>query len=266
MTGRLYKGDPLTPEEHEEFETDLVSICDSELDLLGDIRGLHVLYAGGSSPLWVEGLSQMIGGDGSLTALDLDEQRVEAAREGLEEADLTAPVRLVAGDVFDPPFPPGAFDLAYSAGLLHELDVGERTAEEALAALVAMVRPGGRLATSDFVNTQPSAQLEDEELQADLAREGVGRRLYGIGPVERLVTLHERLLGEVRWRISPPTPIRHLDKIMLAEGEPEGLSSLPSEIARRLLDRRASLSERIRREGYTRPATLYVEGTVEVAP
>src|ERR687890_19964 len=60
MTG-LYKQDPLSPEEREELEDDLIAFCDRELDLLGDIKGLDVLYAGGSSPLWVEGLSQRVG-------------------------------------------------------------------------------------------------------------------------------------------------------------------------------------------------------------
>jgi SAM-dependent methyltransferase len=160
------------------------------------------------------------------------------------------------------PFLPGSFDIVYSAGLLHELDVGKRAAEEALAALASAVRPGGRLATSDFVNTEPAVQLEDEGFQADLAREVFGRELYGIGPPERLVALHEKLLVDARWRVSPPWPVRHLDKVVLDEDEPEALSSLPPEIARRLRDGRVSLTERIRREGYTRPATLYVDGLV----
>lgn len=260
MTERSYREDPLTPEEREEFEGDLISLCDRELDLLGGIRGLRVLYAGGSSPLWIEGLSQRVGGEGSVTALDLDEERVEAAREGLEEADLASPTRLVTGDVFGMPFPPGAFDLVYSAGLFHELDVGERPAQEALAALCSVTRSGGRVATSDFVDSRPAAQIEDERLQADLAREVFGARPYGIGPAERLVGLHEAVLAEVRWRLSPPLPVRHLDKVVLAEGEPGALSSLPSWLTEHFRERLHALRERIRCEGYSRPATIYVEG------
>lgn len=262
MIGRFCNGDPLTPGEREEFETDLISLCDRELDLLGDVRGLDVLYAGGSSLLWIEGLSQRIGVGGTVTALDLDEARVGAAREGLEEADLAAPVRPVAGDVFEMPFPPGAFDLVYSAGLLHELDVGDRTAEEALAALCSVTRRGGRVATSDFVNTEPAVQLEDEVFQAGLAREAFGAKLYGIGPPGRLVALHREVLDGVRWRVSPPYRIRHLDKVLLAEAEPEELSSLSPEATRRLREGWRALRGRVRREGYTRPATLYVEGLV----
>jgi SAM-dependent methyltransferase len=255
MPERPYGGDPLTPGEREALEDDLVSFSERELELLGDLRGLEVLYAGGASPLWLEGLSQRIGEEGRLTALEADAGRVHEGREALADAALAAPVRIVEGDVFEPLFEPRTFDLVYSAGLFHELDVRERRAEDALAALVSVVKPGGRVATSDFVDSVPAVQLEDEELQADLARELSGARLYGIGPPERLVGLHEALLDGVRWRVSPPRQVRHLDRLVLAEGEAAGARG-------RLRSRREALRERLRREGYTRPATLYVEGLV----
>ncbi len=262
MTGGSYKGDPLAPEEREEFEEDLISFCDRELDLLGDLRGLDVLYAGGSSLLWLEGLSQRIGEGGSLTALDADAGRLGEAREQLGALDPASPVRLVAGDVFEPPSMPRAFDLVYSAGLFHELDVRGRTAEEALTALVSVTRPGGRISTSDFVDSAPAVQLEDEALGAELERVISGKELYGIGEPQRLVTLHERFLTDVRWRVSPPYGFRHLDRLVLAEEEPAELSLLPADVRAKLRWRRGSFLQRVRREGYTRPATLYVEGLV----
>src|SRR5918998_3425306 len=45
MAQRLYKGDHLKPEDREELEDDLIAFCDRELDRLGNIRGLDVLYA-----------------------------------------------------------------------------------------------------------------------------------------------------------------------------------------------------------------------------
>ena len=260
MTRSPHAGDHLTPEEREEFEQDLISFCDRQLALLGDIRGLDVLYAGGSSSLWLEGLSQRIGEAGSLTALEADAERVREAKDALRDADLAAPVRLVLGDVFRPPFGPAMFDLVYSAGLLHELDVRERTAGDALAALVSMTRPGGRVATSDFVDSVQAVQLEDEELQRDLAREASGAELFGIGPPERLVALHEELLADLRWRLLPPFEIRHLDRVVLAEREPAG--QRPGDGLERLRGRFEALQNRIRQEDYTRPATLYVEGFV----
>ena len=262
MTRNPHAGDPLTPDEREEFERDLISFCDRELDLLGNIEGLTVLYAGGSSLLWLEGLSQRLGERVILTAFDAEQERVQEVRKLLGEADLTAPVRLVSGDVFRPPFPPGTFDLVYSAGLFHELDVREKPAGDALAALATVVRLGGRVVTSDFVDSIPAAQLGDEKLQREVAWETTGAEYYGIGPPERLVALHEALLTRVRWRVSPPHPIRHLDKIVLAEEEPEELRGLPARTMRKLRECRETIRERIWREGYTRPATLYVEGTV----
>jgi SAM-dependent methyltransferase len=262
MAGRLYKGDPLTPEERREFEHDLISFCDRELDLLGDLRDLDVLYAGGSSVLWLESLSQRVGEGGSLTALDSDAERLEESREMVEDADLASQLRLVAGDVFEPPFEPRTFDLVYSAGLFHELDVRERAAEDALAALVSVTRPGGRISTSDFVASAPAVQLEDEAFEAELARETSGKELYGIGSPERLVALHERFLTDVRWRVSPPHNVRHLDRLILAEDESASLTLLPVGVQERLRQRREFFLQRVRREGYTRPATLYVEGRV----
>jgi SAM-dependent methyltransferase len=260
----MVDGHPLTPGEREEYEEDLISFCDRELDLLGDIEGLDVLYAGGSSLLWLEGLSQRIGESGSLTALEIEEEKVERAKRKLPDAELRAPVQIVPGDIFEAPFAPNSFDLAYSAGLFHELDVREEPPERMLENLVHLIRPGGRISTSDFVDTVPGGQVEEERLQGRLVRELFGRRFYGIGAPERLVALHEEFLADVRWSISAPPRTRHLDKLVLDEEEPRAFGLLPTETAEEFRARRDVLRERIRREGYTRAATLYVEGTLDI--
>jgi SAM-dependent methyltransferase len=257
-----YKEDPLTPDEREEYESDLIAFCDRELDLLGDIEGLNVLYAGGASPLWLEGLARRVGLTGHLTALELNPDQVSRAADILEEADLPIPVRLTIGNVFELPFEPRTFDLVYSAGLFHELDTREEPAGEALSTLARSVRAGGRVATGDFIDSVAATQLEDEEIQAEWTRGALGREFYSIGPPERLVALHETVLDDVRWRISPPYPFRHLDKLVLDEDEPAGFLLLPAETVESLRERRSVLRKRIEREGYTRPATLYVEGFV----
>jgi ubiquinone/menaquinone biosynthesis C-methylase UbiE len=257
---RTYEDNPLTPREREELEDDLIAFCDRELGLLGDIRGLEVLYAGGSSPLWVEGLSQRIGEGGSLVAIDLDAERVDETQASLGEAELAAPVRLLAGDVFAMPSGPDSFDLVYSSGLFHELDVREKGAEDALEALRSVARPGGRVVTADFVDSEPAVQLEDEELEAELRRAAYGSEVYGIGTPERLISLHRKLFRNVLSQVSAPQEIRHLWKLILAEEEPTALSSLPADAALRWRERRRRLRERILKESYTRPATLYVEG------
>lgn len=256
----MVNGHPLTPGEREEYEEDLISFCDRELDRLGDMQGLDVLYAGGASLLWLEGLSQRIGENGSLTALEIDEEIVEKAEQELPNADLRSPVRLVTGDVLYPPFDPNSFDIAYSAGLFHELDVREEPAERVVEALVRVIRPGGRISTSDFVDTVPSVQMEEECLEADLLEELFDRRLYGIGAPERLVALHEDPLSDVRWNVSDPRHVRHLDKLVLDEDEPAAFQLLLPDAVQTIRARREGLRGRIQHEGYTRAATLYVEG------
>ncbi len=254
--------EPLTPQERHEYEEDLISFSDHQLDLLGDIRGLNVLYAGGSSLLWAEGLSQRLGHKGSLTVLDIDDEAIERTRERASEANFDAPVNFVVGDVLAPPFEGESFNLAYSAGLFHELDVTEKPAENALGSLISAVRRGGRVSTTDFVDSVSATQIEDERLQGEILYELFGHKPYGVGPPERLVTLHKKLLKDVSRRVLPPRPVRHLGKVVLAEEEPEGLLLLPPEAQNGLRGKRGTFRERIRREGYTRPATLYVEGRV----
>ena len=256
----MHEDNPLMPWEREELEDDLIAFCDRELDLLGDIRGLEVLYAGGSSPLWIEGLSQRIGESGTLVAIDLDAERVDATQASLGDAELAAPVRLLAGDILAMPFGPDSFDLVYSSGLFHELDVKERSVADTLVAIRFVARSGGRVVTADFVASEPAIQLEDEGLEAEMRRAAYGSEVYGIGTPERLISLHQELLQDVRWRYTPPQEIRYLWKLVLAEGEPTMLFSLPAEIALRLRERRRTLRDRILNEGYTRPATLYVQG------
>ena len=130
---------------------------------------------------------------GSLVAIDLDAERVDATQASLGEAELAAPVRLFADDIFAMPFGPDSFDLVYSSGLFHELDVKEWGADDALVALRSVARSGGRVVTADFVDSEPAVQLEDEELEAEIRREAYGSEVYGIGPPERLVALHDEL-------------------------------------------------------------------------
>jgi SAM-dependent methyltransferase len=246
--------------EREEFEWDLVAFCDRALDLLGDISGMRVLYAGGAAPLWLEGLAERIGLTGSLTALEADAEKVDEARRWIADEEPSCPALIVAGSVFSPPFAPGSFDLVYSAGLLHELDVSRDPARNAIHALAATLIPGGRLATEDFVDTHSAVQLEDEALEDELRLTLTGEEAYGIGSAERLISLHQKELERVSWRELPPFGLRHLDRLVLAEEEPHEYTQLTETARASLRERRLALRERVLREGYTRPATLYVEG------
>lgn len=251
--------DPLTSEERNEHESDLIAFCDRELGLLGDIRGRNVLYAGGTSPLWIEGLAERIGGSGSLTVLDKDEDGLSRAEAAFAPDDLPLCPRFVAGDVFDLPFERGTFDLVYSSGLIHELDVSEKSAKEALSAMASVLRFGGRLATSDFVDDVGAVQIEDEAIEAEVEWRVSGAKRCGIGSSERLVEILEDGFVLRGHSLHPPFPIRHFDKIFLAEPEPVVFETLDPHEAEHLRHRRGHLRERARADGYTRPATLFFE-------
>ncbi|MBA2692806.1 MAG: class I SAM-dependent methyltransferase [Rubrobacter sp.] len=253
--------DPLTPEERDEHERDLIAFSDRELDLLGDIRGRNVLYAGGTSPLWIEGLAERIGKYGSLTVLDLDGEGISEARNLFDDGELPATPRFVVGDVFDPPFERGSFDLVYSSGLLHELDVSERDVGGALSALANALRSGGRLAMSDFVDDVEAAQIEDEAIEAELLHLATGAELFGVGDSTRILDILEGAFALYGHSLHPPFEIRHLDKLFLAEPEPAELDTLVPDDAKRIRHRRERLRERVKAEGYTRPATLFFDIT-----
>lgn len=253
--------DPLSPQERDEYERDLISFCDRELDLLGDIRGRNVLYAGGTSPLWIEGLAGKIGDHGSLAILDNDENGLANAEAYFAPDELPLRPRFACGDVFETPFERGAFDLVYSSGLLHELDVRGREdgVIEALDGMARVARPGGAVVGSDFVDDVDAAQIEDEAIEAEILRLTTGAELFGVGSSARIIEVLESRFPQCGHSIHEPFDIRHLDKLFFAEPDPRELDALAPNDAERLRRRRASLRERVRANGYTRPATLFFD-------
>lgn len=250
--------DPLTPEERDEYELDLIRFSDRELDFLGNISGKNVLYAGGTSPLWIEGLAERIGASGSLTVLDTDESGLQNARNFFDPDELPLSPEYIVGDVFALPFREDTYDLTYSSGLLHELDVRDRNISEALSEMLRVVRSGGIVVASDFVSDVPSSQVEEEKVQAEAARLATGAELFGVGSLARMRQVLANdpcgVSAEASAEFHPPFGIRHLDKLFLAQHAPD---------APELRRRWDELSEAVRRGGYTRPATVLVRIFVE---
>jgi len=128
--------------EHGEFlgEADLVwcpeNLRESEVHLLGDVRGLRVLEVGcGSAPcaryLAVQGAS--------VVAFDLSAGMLDHARAGADRTGVTVP--LVQADVCEMPFLDDSFDIAFSAfGAIPF--VADSAA--AMHQVARVLRPGGR--------------------------------------------------------------------------------------------------------------------------
>lgn len=244
----------------------MIAFCDRELDLLGDISGRNVLYAGGTSPLWIEGLAQRIGAAGSLIAVDLDAEGLRAAKTAFSPNDLPMEPDYVAVDVFDLPFARDTFDLVYSSGLLHELDASKREGGvlDALRGMEAVVRPGGVVVAGDFVDDLPSSQVEEERIFAEVSHLTTGAGMFGIGSRGRIERLLESAFVSYGTEGHPPFGIRHLDTLFLAQPVPERLDSLKRADAGRLRLRWQKLRERVEQDGYTRPATVRI--TVPAGP
>ena len=92
----------------------------------------------------------------------------------------------------------------------------------------------------------------------------LAKELYGIRPPERLVALHEKVLTGLRWRTATtenPSP----RKAGPGGGRARRTVFVAAGDSGRLRERRDAVRCRILGEGYTRPATLYVEGLVQDA-
>jgi SAM-dependent methyltransferase/uncharacterized protein YbaR (Trm112 family) len=100
-------------------------------------------------------------------ALDSSADAIDATRRNTEKL---ANVHVVQGDIYNPPFREGVFDLTYSFGVLHHLD----EPREAFKVLSRTLRPGGRLSLFVYGPRQGAAAAVNGALRgvtADLAPE-----------------------------------------------------------------------------------------------
>ena len=111
-----------------------------------------------------------------VTGIDLTRTRVEGARRLTDLVGLAERVQFVHGDVTDLPFPDDSFDVCSSQeSLLH---VGDK--RRLFAECRRVLRPGGRIAFSDWA-TQPDL-TEDEHARLERAFSAPGivtAELYG---------------------------------------------------------------------------------------
>jgi len=100
-----------------------------------DVRGRLVLDAGVGAGRVAEVLA---GWGAHVVGVDLS-RSVESARDNLAGSPDAV---VVQGDLMDPPFRPGVFDLVVSLGVLHHTP----STRDALASIAGLVKPGGRIA------------------------------------------------------------------------------------------------------------------------
>jgi ubiquinone/menaquinone biosynthesis C-methylase UbiE len=153
-----------------------VSIVDAQfeacrptyLDLLDRVeisRGGRVLDAGCGSGAFLPHLSDLVGRDGALTAIDLVEENAALAAT----RRTICPLRTDQGDLLNLPYPTASFDAAWCANAVQYLDDDDLA--RALAELRRVVRPGGVVAVKDLDPTLATVRPGDPFLFTDFFRQ-----------------------------------------------------------------------------------------------
>jgi ubiquinone/menaquinone biosynthesis C-methylase UbiE len=85
-------------------------------------------------------IARRLRGPGAV-GLDKNEEALRIARLRASAAGLTKSIRLLPGDIYNPPFSPASFDLVWSSHVLH----GVPDIDRAISQLASVLKPGGRL-------------------------------------------------------------------------------------------------------------------------
>jgi|SRR5438105_945510 len=105
----------------------------------------------------------------------------QAARRNADRESVGSRVRFESGDMSAMPFPDASFDLVLSSLAIHNIeDAAAR--QKAIDEAVRVLKPGGRLAIADFRATAGYASRLRELGIKDVARRGLGWRMWYGGP------------------------------------------------------------------------------------
>jgi SAM-dependent methyltransferase len=184
------------------------------LERAGLRKGMNCLDAGcGGGDVTLE-LARLVGPEGCVLGIDLDEVKLQAARTEAAVAGL-ANVEFLAADVVAGVLPRPGFDLVYARFLLTHL----RDAGRALRRLAALLAPGGLLIVEDidyrghFIHPPSAAfaayvELYRRTAQARGADPDIGPRLPGL--------LEEAGIRRAQLNVVQPTAMRGEDKFVSA--------------------------------------------------
>lgn len=116
------------------------------VDSLGPLQFKHLLDVGGASGTWTVAFLRAVP-QAQATLFDLPDAMPHAARR-MEQEGLSARVRLVPGDFYADPLPPGA-DCAWVSAIVHQNSRQQN--RELFAKVHAALVPGGRVLIRDIV-------------------------------------------------------------------------------------------------------------------
>ncbi|HSV96127.1 MAG TPA: class I SAM-dependent methyltransferase [Spirochaetota bacterium] len=117
---------------------------------------------------------------GSIVAIDSHAPCIERLRATVAKRGLAERVRPVIGDMANPEFPPGSFDLIWSEGALYNIGI-----ENALRVCCRLLRPGGYIAFTEAVWRKENPPPE-VKASFDLDYPTMGRVSDVIATIERI--------------------------------------------------------------------------------
>jgi predicted methyltransferase len=151
------------------------------IDSLELAPGDHVAEIGAGDGYWLPWLSEAVGAEGRIYAVEVDDEKVAALEERVADEDL-ANVIVVRGQFDDPTLPDGEIDLAMTCLTYHHIE----GRAEYFARLKSDLSPGGRVAHLDdrhdvgapFRWLQGDGHWSDPEvLRAEMREAGYQRTL-----------------------------------------------------------------------------------------
>jgi ubiquinone/menaquinone biosynthesis C-methylase UbiE len=178
------------------------AVCEAALEVAGLPPGGHGVDIGCGSGNATRFLARALGPQGQVQGLDISPEQIAVAQDHPAEQG-AAPISYQVGDAYDPPLARSEADILFCRFVLCHL----RQPEAALASMVGLLKPGGRIVLVDLdctsAFTVPPTGL-CEEMAATILRSGAARGVdYRIG--QRLPTLFDGLpVQDIRTSLFQP--------------------------------------------------------------
>lgn len=158
----------------------------SELITLFDLKpGDAVADIGAGSGVITMMISDIVGSDGTVYAVDIQPEMLAAIKKKTDERDIKN-VELVLGTTKSPELPPDSCDLAFMVDVYHEFDFPH----EMLTGIVNGLKPGGRIAFVEYRKEDPTIPILEvhKMTEAQVKKEALQKE-FGL----KHVTTHEDL-------------------------------------------------------------------------